>query len=260
MATDQSAGWVVPNPKIPRTIGILNIVFASLLLLYGMVQGVMSIASPLLTRGVLSRVQEQKNQLRAQAQNELADLVRQESATEDAAEKARIQSRRTVVQSQLQRLGTEPDLSAIQNMTTDPRVLGHAIANIVTGLTLNALMLSSGLGLIKLREWGRKLGLWVAGLKLARLAALTASQVLLVLPVTTQRMNEMMVQGNLGASGGPDVEQMMKMTALVSTAVAALTLILGSIYPVIVLWALSRPATRAACLARPESESEADLS
>src|SRR5262249_60773405 len=56
-------------------------------------------------------------------------------------------------------------------------------ADFVTGPVLNLLMLAAGIGLTQLRVWARTLALWVAVLKLVRLVVLTASFVVVVVPL-----------------------------------------------------------------------------
>ncbi|HEX8200536.1 MAG TPA: hypothetical protein VF590_08610 [Isosphaeraceae bacterium] len=242
---------VLPTPRGPKTIGVLNIVFGSLLLLCIPCVGAYMALIANLGSIMAAQTQAMQAQQKAMQQQSLADLAQREAEAATEAEKAQIQSER-------QALLTRPTQPAMPNMDLmtggmkDPRVVAHYVADFGSGMLLNVLMLAAGIGLVRLREWGRRMSLWVAGLKLARLLAVTASVIVVVVPVTTRNMQRAFAElqqqaGPAPAQGQPNAAEMAQSLGTMSTVYAIGLLILGAIYPAITLAVLTRPGSRAAC-------------
>jgi hypothetical protein len=116
-------------------------------------------------------------------------------------------------------------------------------------------MLAGGIGLMSLAEWGRKLTLWVAGIKIARLLSLLVFGVLIVIPRTTQtqmaQFRELEAQQKQ-AAGGRAVASPINMTEMAKVSIAttyATTLgyyLVAPIFPVLLLVLLTRKRSRAA--------------
>ncbi|MBX6315424.1 MAG: hypothetical protein IRY99_21310 [Isosphaeraceae bacterium] len=259
MDTPQTPQVIVPNPGLPKTIGILNIVFGSLLLLYGLCMGASTLFMPAL--GSMMQAQQKKLEAEAQAKHkaqieeELADLDRREAEAETEQEKAEIQAQREQVKKRPPPL--VPNTAMGFDMVKDPTYLRFIWGEIITGLLLNVPLLISGIALLGLREWGRKLALWIAGLKLVRLVILLVLAVTMIAPGMARRMDREFAK--LGAQiqqtrpGGPPIQPKMKtMSAITGAAMTAQYVFmygLGMVYPVIVLWVLTRPRAKYACLA-----------
>src|SRR5262249_43401668 len=130
---------------------------------------------------------------------------------------------------------------------------GFYLVDVVTGMILNVLLLISGIGLVRLKEWGRVTGLWVAAIKIARLVVIYSINIVVIVPIMTKQFADMFEDiaraappGPRGA-GAPAMTEVGPAMGTMMTAAAIGIMIVGSIYPAIVLWLLSRPGVKAAC-------------
>jgi hypothetical protein len=97
-------------------------------------------------------------------------------------------------------------------------------------------------------EWGRRLSLWVAGIKLVRLLILQTVFVIFVVPSFSRRLGEA-VQETMSMQGGGMPAGMPNMTqayAVIYTVMGIGMLVLGAIYPIVTLVVLNRPGVKAA--------------
>ncbi|HWY87799.1 MAG TPA: hypothetical protein VNX28_13800 [Gemmataceae bacterium] len=241
-----------PRTGIPKTIGVLNIVFGSLLLLCGICFG-LSLAMQLAMGPIFAGQQQQMQQImEAGRRQQLQDLQDQEQAAQDEKEKAAIQARLKALQGQ-----PIPKMPDMAKFTQDMGLQSYGIADVVTGLVLNILMVISGVGLVSVREWGRRLGLWVATLKIVRLIALYSIFILVVVPNITNAFTTMfremfeemakVAQPGQHVPGPAEMGQMGQGLGIMYSAFAIGMIVLGVIYPVIMLILLSRPHVKAAC-------------
>ena len=137
--------------------------------------------------------------------------------------------------------------------------------DIGTAPILNLLMVVAGIGLLKLASWARKLAIAVAAFKLLRLAALTVYTFTAVVPAIGSLSNEftnsepgrIILERALEdqRAKGNNVQFEPKEFAPVLTAMTSgfsiAMLVLGSIYPIIVLIVLTRRGAKAACETAP---------
>jgi hypothetical protein len=103
----------------------------------------------------------------------------------------------------------------------------------------------------------RRLGVWVAALKILRLVAVYGFALIFVIPVFSQKMGEMMEQMTAqmqqkaqqpGGAPMPDMAQTLATFYGIAMSSGALSMILfGAIYPAIMLWVLTRPKVKLAC-------------
>lgn len=242
-------GYVVPNTSLPKTTGMLNIVFASLLLLYVLFKISMTLLSPMLVQFAQQGV-EQAQAKTAASRKQVIDVLKKEEA-EAKTEEQKASLRKEIQEMEAQPSVTVgPDLRALSGEMNSPLLRAYSWVDQITALILNVLMLASGIGLLGLRERARRLALWVGGLKIARLAAIALFQMIVILPVTTRIQQEMMAR--MAAGGGPNAQALqtaMKVGAAASMAMIVIGTILGMIWPVIMMVLLTRPGSRAACLA-----------
>jgi len=241
-----------PRTAIPKTIGILNIVFGSLLLLCGICSG-LGLAMQSAMGPMLAVQQKQFQQMmEADRQRKLQELQDREQAAQNEEEKAAIQARQKALKAQ-----PLPKMPDIAKFSQQVGFQAYWIVDVVTGLILNILMVVSGIGLLHFKEWGRQQGLWVAALKIVRLVAVYGFFILVVVPnmakAFTTMFQEMAAEMAKTAPPGqrvPGPAEMGQMGTLLGiwyTAFAIGMIILGVIYPVIVLILLSRPRVNSAC-------------
>jgi hypothetical protein len=185
---------------------------------------------------------------------QLDSLDKQIEQTEDDDLKQRLQARRDRLAAQPV---VAPDFTKMYGMS-DPRVSGYYLTDLLSGLFLNVAMLISGIGLVGVKEWGRRWGLWVARLKLLRLVALYGVFLAVILPVQVRLMQdgfrEMQAGGAMGGDDVPDVGPAMATGMSYSLAGWAIaTLVIGAIYPAVAWLLLRRESVRAACTQPPPS-------
>jgi hypothetical protein len=145
-------------------------------------------------------------------------------------------------------------MSKVTDMMNNPVIKANQWADMLSGLALNIAMLASGIGLVQLKEWGRKLAIWTFSLKIVRLGILAVVMIVFIIPITSKTSSDMMAGMTKNGPGGPPavvMNNMAKFQAALGTAQAVLGFVFGSIWPVIGLVLLSRPGTRAACQALP---------
>src|SRR5262249_12455960 len=130
-----------------------------------------------------------------------------EAATQDAAEKAQAKSQREELEAQPEPKFVNPGFDGFN--WDDPGYFVHVLADLLTSLFVNLLMLISGIGLIALKRWGRALAIWPAVFKIARLVVVTASLILVVAPFFVRFFNDLQaiaVKQDAGAGVQVDVK------------------------------------------------------
>ena len=254
-----SAVTVMGPPKsgTPRVLGMLNIVFGAALVLGGICCGINAMMQSALMPILAAQQQQMQQQIKSTQEaaraEKLSKLDEREQAATTDEEKSSIQSERQAVQSSPTVLmPVMPDMSKMYGMN-DPRVLGYSIIDIFTGILFNIFLLISGAGLVAMKEWGRKMAIWVAAIKIARLVVLQTCSVIFVAPVMAKGMadtlQEMLSQMPPGP-GGPPPQFGPQLTTVYGTmmTVSAICLLgFGAIYPGILLWMLTRDDAKAAC-------------
>jgi hypothetical protein len=242
-----------PKTATPKVIGILNIVFGSLLMLCGICFG-LSLAMQFTMAPMFAMQQQEFQQLQqADRAQKLKDLENREQAAQDEKEKAAIQAQQQALKAQpLLKL---PDMA---KFTEAAGLQTYTIVDVVTGLILNILMVVSGIGLVSYKAWGRRLGLWVAACKIVRLVIVYGFFILVVVPnlskALTEMFQEMFAQmAQAAPPGGPripgqaELAQMGTVFGTMYSGMAIGMIVLGVVYPVLVLIFLSRPHVKAAC-------------
>jgi hypothetical protein len=241
-----------PRTGIPKVIGILNIVFGSLLMLCSICMGLGLAAQ--FAAGPMFAAQQQVFQqiLEADRQQKLQDLQKRAQAAKNDKDKAEIQVQERALKAQ-----PLPKLPDMTKFMQDPALQGYSIADVVSSLILNILLLVSGIGLVRYAEWGRRLGLWIAAIKIVRLVVIYGFFIVVVVPRVTKAITSIfqeMVQEMAKAAppgqripGPAEMAQMGTSLGIMYTVLAIGMVIFGVIYPIIVLILLSRPRVKAAC-------------
>ena len=169
MSKEIAGKWVVPNPQIPRSFGLMNIIFGSILLLTAIGYGAFYIYAPVIQKQFQSPIKQIQEKEKADRAAKIAELKASEADAKTEAEKKTFADERAAIESKV-----VVDLSAfddLQNMTAynEPKLAIYEIFDISTAVVLNVLMIVAGGGLMALKEWARRLAIWVAGLKILRL-------------------------------------------------------------------------------------------
>lgn len=264
---------VVPNPTIPRVIGSMNLIFGTFLFLMGW--GCLGRVGPSFAENRPFRLEAGDVQnLYDQVHKELlSGIDAREAASENPEEKSRLRK---------QRLALAADNRADVERTLDLGAVNRDLlwtswyfwADFVTGPVLNLLMLASGIGLIQLKEWARKMALWVAGLKIVRLVVLTTLLMAVVIPhtgaalerVISTKLGEVLIAklnfdqaaqaGGKSVTGALTPQDFVPQMNLLEYGIAILILVFGLVYPAIMLALLTRPSAREACVFSEEPEAD----
>ena len=255
MAKEQQGKWVVPNPQIPRSFGLMNIIFGAILVLVAIGFGLNYVYAPVIQKKFQLPIKEQQEKRKAERAEKITELKRQEDAAKNQEEKQALADERTTLEQT-----SEPDLSAFEdlqniNAYTEPRLAIYYILDVSTAVVLNVLMIIAGGGLMALAEWARRLSIRVAQLKILRWLAMVIATMVLILPMTLERAQKGMaaLEAQMRAQPGgaaPPVSftAIMRYLMMFGAVVMVFTAIVASVYPAISWWYLSRPAARAACL------------
>ncbi len=221
-------GLTLPKPAIPKTLGILNVIFAVLLILLGLCVGGITLLAPAIQQFGQRTMAQQKNQAEAQKASDLKVLDDRAKAATTDEEKATIAKERDAVAGRP--LPVMPDMQTGTEILKDPRVMGFTVAQIVTGLLLHILLLVSGIGLIRL---------------------------MVILPIqrvnteaTLAKLREDLAKPNVPPTAAMSL-QMAETMAKLAPVIAVGSNLAGMTYPVICLILLSGAGARAACLRRP---------
>ncbi len=251
--------WVVPNPQVPRSFGIMNIVFGSLLLLVGAGFGFWYMIAPTFSRNMQVQMKAAQDRIKAERDARIDDLKKQEAAAKTKEEKDSLQAERVAVEQRpVVNLAPMSDISGMNPMA-DWRLASYYFTEVGAGLVLNLLMIISGIALVGVTEWGRRLGIWVARLKILRWIAMIVATMVLVLPVSMEMSRKALAaaEAQIEAQGGGasmpmPMTELARVGAIFGAVLVVFTAIIAVIYPAMSLWYLSRPAARAACMKQPE--------
>ncbi len=180
---------------------------------------------------------------------------------------AKTQDEKDTIKARREALERVPDLNvtAMAEATNlSNRTLAiYGYAEGIAGMVLNVLMIVSGIGLLLLHEWGRRLALGVAWLKILRWVTIVVATMVLIVPITTQMQQKMFESMNaqIKAQGGGRAPMPMtglaQASAVMGAASAVFSALVAVIYPVLELWFLTRPRTLAVFLARSKPPSPA---
>jgi ABC-type multidrug transport system fused ATPase/permease subunit len=248
--------------SIPKTIGILNIVFGALLLLCVFCSSLNLMLQAALAPMMVVQQQQFQQAMQADRQQKLQKLQELEKAAQEEKAKAELRNQQKVLQAQP--LPKMPDLSKfVQNSTFQ----GYMIIDVGTALVLNILMVIAGIGLVGRKEWARVTALWVAGVKIVRLIVLYTFYALVIVPIVVQQLTaafqEMFDDMAKNAAPGQkmpgpaDVGQLGTGMAVMMTVPAIGLIIFGVIYPAVVLLLLTRPQVKAVCAGTAPSSKRA---
>ncbi len=254
MVKEQAGKWVVPNPQIPRSFGLMNIVFGILLLLSAVGYGLMYAYAPVINELVSRPMQQIQEKQQADRAARIAELKAQEEAAKTEEEKKTVAAERAAVE-----VRVVPNLTPFEelqkmNAYNEPRLAVYYILDVSAAVILNALMIVSGAGLMRLREWARRLAIRVAQLKILRWIAMVIGSMLVIVPMVMEKLDKAAagVETQIKAGGGPPLPMSLAVLMRWGTIFGVVFMIFGaivaSVYPAMMWWNLTRSAARAACL------------
>jgi hypothetical protein len=254
MADETRAGNVIPNPRIPKVLGILDIVFASGLLLVGLCMGAMTAMQPYLNKALTDVQKKAEAQAEAKRQADLKAIEEQEKDAETEGEKLSLKADREAIEAR-PKAAVPPTFDFNKLRMSDPKLTAYGWVDVSSALLLNVLMLVGGIGLVRRKTWGLSLSIGTFVAKIARLVLLYAYFALVIVPPLAQTMgkliSEMMMsqQQAMGrpAPAGMGSSTLVQVYYISYTVFAVAMIVFGSIYPAIALWLLTRPGARAAC-------------
>jgi hypothetical protein len=253
---DDSIAVPKPKPAIPKTIGILNVVFGGLMLLCIPCMAAYIVALANMDTIVNEPIKQAEARQSAQRKQQFADLARREGEATTEEAKAAIRAQRKSLEAHRPpQVETVPMSNFMFKSFSNPRMIAYMSADWGTGLILNLLMLVAGIGLIRLRGWGRTLALGVAGIKIGRLALLTIALIIFVIPAQSKDTEAGLVQIlKESPPPGPQTQPIEAMAADSARKMATMQTVMGigmlvlySIYPALTLWLLNQPGAVAAC-------------
>ena len=240
---------------IPKTLGILNLIFGVIFMLAGAGTAIQYLVMPMFGEVMEAQQQQMTKAIELQQDSAVQKLLEEQKAAASEDEKAVIQTQ--IDQVQNQPTFTTPNMAGMMGMN-DRRVIIWGVVNSLTGALLNLLMIISGVGLLLLRGWGRSLALWAAGLKIVRLIAGQSYYCFVCVPVRAESMMGFMDQ--VGAQAGPSQAQppveMGMMFAGRYWAQAVGFALFASIYPIVCLVLLTRSRVKAAFNNAPVTTSQ----
>jgi hypothetical protein len=256
MASQPQPEWIVPNTAIPRTFGILNIIFGALMLLVGLGYVAWAFMAPTILKEVQVQTQASLAKAKAEREAQIDELKKEEDAAKTAEQKEQLRIQREAASAVVE----PPDMSDLTNwdMFSDPRYLAYFCSEVGLGILLNIAMIVAGAGLVAMAEWGRRLAIGVDWLKILRLVAMCVVTLTVILPITAERMQqafakmEAKMKTQPGFRTGPVFSNNMARSMAVFGAVSSVGFsLVGAIYPAISIWFLTRPRAKAACARRP---------
>jgi len=240
------------STTIPRTFGILNIIFGGLLCVCGAGYGLYIVGTLFMGPAMQAQQGQMKATLEAEWSDRLQDLRDQEAAAETDEDKEFYKSQREALQANPP---VVPDMSGMMDFGKDPRVIGYGIVDVLSGLLLNVLLITAGAGLLGLKEWSRRLSLQIAVVKLIRLFLLETYMIVVVIPLIAEGFVRMFESAQQGAGGGAaDPAEVASAMSIMYSSMAVAMLIFGAIYPVIMLICLTRERVKVACQGTVVSE------
>jgi hypothetical protein len=243
---------VVPNPRIATSLGVVNIVLGGLLLLASLGMIAWTIAFPRVVEALTPPAARQEQERpTAEVKARRAAIDTQLAGEREPVVRAPLLDEIDTLESdqldrEMSELGRQGRTRADVRETL-PFWVNHGL-----GILLNALLIASGVGLVALRGWGRRLALYVAGLKVAKLVALTLVGVFLAVPLqvvqTRQTWARMEARNRRAAPAVAGMGIQMAQIAAVSATVTVVALgAAGLVYPALSLWLLNKRSVRAAC-------------
>ena len=117
------------------------------------------------------------------------------------------------------------------NVFSDIRLAIYSFSEMISGMILNVVMAIAGVGLLGLAEWGRRLAVTVSWLKIVRWVAMIVVTLVLILPITVQKVQKMtdsiqtQVQAQAKSGGRPAPAMPMMNFSMITSIAGAVAMI-----------------------------------
>jgi hypothetical protein len=230
----------------------LNVIVGAVLLRGGIGSVARLLIAP--TFGKVRQAQRRETLAKANAEREarIADLKKQEAAARTEADKEQYRTEREAAES----VPEPPDMSdaTIYDTYAEPGYRAYFYSEVSLGIVLNIAMIVTGAGLLATAEWGRRLAIGVAWGKIVRLVAMAVISLTVIMPMTTEYTHRIFGEMEAKMQSQPGVgvrrgfsNEMGRMWAIMGAVGAVGFPVVGSIYPSLAIWFLTRPCARAAC-------------
>ena len=260
-AMSNTEGYVLPKPGVPKTLGILNIIFGVLGVLIGICTVGGLLLAPVIVEFGQRTIKEAQAKVETQEKSRLKEIDDRLAAAKTDEEKKAIEQEKAAAEAN--KVVINPvDMSVATAIMKDPTIMGVNYAQMLTSLGLSIAALVAGIGLVRLRAWGRSLALWEAGLRIAQLLAFIVINVVFVLPIS-QAANQKQIAQMEAAAKAPGAGQAeanaLQLTKTMGGLALPLTIAQSLpwvIYPIILLVLLNGQGAKAAC--RPKKLASAD--
>src|SRR5262249_33533548 len=146
MAAPQQTGPILPNYRIPKLFGNLNILFASQILVCGLCLSVSALSLPMVNRA-MSQIKEQtEKQFDARKKAELEELEERAAKATSDADKIDVAASRKEIETRPRPSVQGMDFTQMGML--DPSYIAFSWTEVLSGITLNVLLLASGIGLL----------------------------------------------------------------------------------------------------------------
>jgi hypothetical protein len=260
MSLPLEPGYVIPKPQTARVFGILNILYGTLLLFFAYTGLLMYQFAPVGEALLRSFMGSISDAIRTEQENAVRKVERLVELAQTDTQRAKYQQRLDQVKA-----NPTPDFAAMpmgMDALREPAFKRYNVADNLTGVPISLLLVLSGIGLLGLRELARKLAIGASAAKVLVLFGLLVYALAVVYPIQQRiAMKQLEAQQKLmagmqrGAVANPMANP--QMMALMSASGSASGLfwfaVLGA-YPVVVIWMLTRPPVRAACLVHSQGD------
>lgn len=236
------------NTSKPKTIGVLNIIFGILMIAAG--AGLLSQAGSQEAAAPMLAIMQHQQQQAAQRDRDamLAEMDAQIEAAETEEEKAELRLQKEMVQERSPQ-AMVLDMAQMSQASSDPRMIWYGFIDGLSGIILNVMLMVSGVGLLRFWPSARALAVWTLALKLVRLVLVYGYAAVVVAPLMAEaqgKVAEQMLSAQGAGAGGPPPGFFAVFYGVMYTVMAIGMVLLGSIYPAIALWILSRKPVKAA--------------
>ena len=143
----------------------------------------------MIQNAVMTSLKEQQATKKADREARIAALKKKEDAAKTKEEKEAVADEREAVERDF-----DPDITGFMGkamgLSTDKRMVVYTVVEAIAGIILNVLMVISGVGLLRISEWARRLALGVAWLKILRWVAIIVFTLVVIVPMTTEMTAE----------------------------------------------------------------------